>query len=420
MVKKIPRKINKVCIISDSFIPKKTSAAGMLYNLSNEFIKNNIKVICVFGSKKKDFNKINNNKVENYNLSGIRLVSNNFMSNFREGSLYSRFFYEIILSISLCYEILKNRKIFDGVDLVIWFAPSSLLWLPSLLLKKKTKAPLYLIVRDIFPDWLINIGLIKNRILIVLLKLITWPQFLIPDFIGCESIGDTELVRKKVKNKKVETFYNWPSLNYDLQTDIDLTKLNYLKFYKNNKNNNNLFGVYTGNDSVSHDLISGLDFTRLFLETTKIRKKIILNFFSSPFQLVSNQNNLIEKKWEMLPDYFLPHIYKHADFGIVSLSVNHKTNNLPGKFISYIQFGLPIICFAKSDSELANLIIDSDCGCVIDIRKEESHNRELLLNFLLNFNKNRQKYKKNSLKLFNNYFSIDVTVKNLINKYQNI
>ena len=93
---------------------------------------------------------------------------------------------------------------------------------------------------------------------------------------------------------------------------------------------------------------------------------------------------------------------------------------MPGKFISYTQFGLPIICFARSDSELANLIINSNSGCVIDIRKEESHNRELLLKFLLNFNKNRQIYKKNSLKLFNDYFSIDVSIKNLINKYQNI
>ena len=132
------------------------------------------------------------------------------------------------------------------------------------------------------------------------------------------------------KNIEYAVLRNYTGLPFsNLSKDIDTTKLNYLKFSKNNKNNNNLFGVYTGNDSVSHDLISGLDFTRLFFKTTKIRKKIILNFFSSPFQLVANQTNLIEKKWKMQPDYFLPHIYKHADFGIVSLSVKHKTNNLP-------------------------------------------------------------------------------------------
>ena len=45
-------KILKVCVLSDSFIPKKISAAGMLYNLSREFIKRYIEVICLFGSDK--------------------------------------------------------------------------------------------------------------------------------------------------------------------------------------------------------------------------------------------------------------------------------------------------------------------------------------------------------------------------------
>jgi len=288
--------------------------------------------------------------------------------------------------------------------------------MPAFILKKITKAPLYLILRDIFPDWLVNIGIIKNKILIKFLKLITYPQFIIPDIIGCESIKDTNLVKKKIKNKTVETLYNWPSLNNNQTKELNVDKLGYIQFYKNNKNNKNIFAVYTGNDSISHDLNSGLDFLRLFLKKPNLDIELIVNRFASKIKSTSITTNLIEKKWDMVPDYFLPHIYKYVDFGIVSLNVKHETNNLPGKFVSYIQFGLPIICFASSKSELANMIRLSNCGCVIDINNKKKYNYKLLLSFLSNFNKNKKKYSNNSLKLFNDYFSIDAVVKNLTNK----
>ena len=36
---------------------------------------------------------------------------------------------------------------------------------------------MYYILRDIFPDWLIDLGIIKNKVIVSLLKLITYPQY---------------------------------------------------------------------------------------------------------------------------------------------------------------------------------------------------------------------------------------------------
>jgi len=416
MKNKTNKKFLKVCIISDSFIPKKISAAGMLYNLSHALAQSNIEVICLFGSSKTDHWKFQNNKLKNYDLTNIKIISSNFMSNLRNGKYYLRFIFEIILALSLSLKAIRYKKSFEDTDLIICYSPSAFLWMPSLILKIMTGSPVYLILRDIFPDWLVNIGIIKNRILIKFLQLITYPQFVIPNIIGCESIKDTNLVKKKIKKKTIETLYNWPSLNNNLITNLNSDELSYIKFYKNNKNNKNIFGVYTGNDSISHDLNSGLVFLRLFFKKSNIDIELIINRFASKINSTSITTNLIEKKWDMVPDYFLPYIYKYVDFGIVSLNVKHETNNLPGKFISYIQFGLPIICFANSNSELANMIRTSNCGCVIDITNKEKYNYELLLSFLSNFNKNKKKYSNNSLKLFNDYFSLDAVVKNLTNK----
>jgi hypothetical protein len=198
MVIKKQKKINKVCIISDCFVPKKNSAAGMIYNLSRGLVEKNIEVICVFGSSKSENWQINNNKLENHNLENIKIISSNFLCNLRDGSYYSRFLFEIGLSFSLCLKIIKYRKLFSNVDLIIWYSPSAFLWLPAFFLKKIIKAPLYLILRDIFPDWLMNIGLVKNKILIKFLQLTTLPGFIIPDTIGCESIKDTRTIKKNL------------------------------------------------------------------------------------------------------------------------------------------------------------------------------------------------------------------------------
>ena len=90
-------KILKVCVLSDSFIPKKISAAGMLYNLSREFVKRDIEVICIFGSDKDDKWQIQNNKFNNYNLEKLKIISSDCMSNFRYKNNYFRFIFELLL-----------------------------------------------------------------------------------------------------------------------------------------------------------------------------------------------------------------------------------------------------------------------------------------------------------------------------------
>lgn len=410
----------KICIISDSFIPKKISAAGMLYNLSRAFVKRDIDVICIFGSSNSENWKINDNNIENYNLEKIKIISTNFLNSLREGSYLSRFIFEVFLSFSLSLKILKYRNLLKDVDLIIWYSPSAFLWLPCLILKKLSKANIYLILRDIFPDWLINIGLVKNKFIIQFLRLLTFPQLKIPNVIGCESKSDTEIIRQKYDRKNVETLYNWPSLTEE-KKKIPSKYLKILDTYKNcpTKKLNILKGIYTGNNSISHDFQRGVNFLSAYYKT-KGKKNLIINQFSSIDDLTISKKYysryFIKKKWEMVPDYILPNFFKLSDFGIVSLNTKHLTNNLPGKFISYIQFGLPVLCFANKKSELSEIIIKNKCGCVIDLNDEQEVNFKKLSKFIENLKIIKNNQGNNSKKLFNKFFSVNKAVSSLIQK----
>ena len=422
MVIKKQKKINKVCIISDCFVPKKNSAAGMIYNLSRGLVEKNIEVICVFGSSKSENWQINNNKLENHNLENIKIISSNFLCILRDGSYYSRFLFEIGLSFSLCLKIIKYRKLFSNVDLIIWYSPSAFLWLPAFFLKKIIKAPLYLILRDIFPDWLMNIGLVKNKILIKFLQLTTLPGFIIPDTIGCESIKDTKTIKKKFMKQNVKTLYNWPSLSDKKNNNTE--KIDFVESYKESQHiyRQYIQSIYTGSDTVSQDLKKGMNFIRRFINLNKDKTCLIVNKFSPkdlyPKIINNTKDKFIEKKWDMVSGYILEDIYKLSDFGIVSLNTKHKTSNIPGKFISYIQFGLPILCFANKHSELSEMIIKNNCGCVIDLDDDFKDNSTLFLKFLNNVKNNKNMYIINSQELFKNLFSLENVLSTLIdNKY---
>lgn len=411
-------KINKICILSDCFVPRKNSAAGMLYNLSKGFVEQNIEIVCVFGSTKYEKSQVKNNKIENYNLENIKIINSNFMSSYREGSYYSRLLFEIGLSLALCFKIFKNRKTFADTDLIIWYSPSAFLWLPALILKKMIKVPLYLILRDIFPDWIINLGLVKNKVLINFLKIITLPQFIIPNIIGCESANDAKNIQKKFLNQNVTTLYNWPSLS--IKKNKHDTNIEFVENYKfvqySYKQHSN--AVYTGSNSVSQDLEKGMNFLRDFFCKFDNEFQLVVNQFTPEYYQTEKveiiNKGFIEKKWEMINADVLQEIYKLSEFGVVSLNTKHKTSNIPGKFVSYLQFGLPVLCFANKNSEVSEIIVKNNCGCVIDLEDHLDKNFKLFYNFMEQIKNNKNFYNKNSLTLFNNYFSLKKTIAKLI------
>lgn len=422
MLKNNKKEIKKICIISDCFIPKKSSAAGMLYNLSKGLIEKNKEVICIFGSSKTEKWKIDNNKLKDYDLKKIQTITSDLLEKLRYGSYYSRFIFEIILSLSLSFKIIKHRNILLDTDLIICYSPSAFLWLPSLLLKRLTKAPLYLILRDIFPDWLINLEIIKNKIVIYFLKLITKPQFVIPDVIGCESINDKLALKKKLKNKNIQTLYNWPSLSHNKFKKSK--KSSFVKMYKSEQKeySNYIDSVYTGNDGVAQDFKRGIDFLKNYFNSDGNNNDLILNKFS-PFEnekenFASNKDSFIVKNWGMISGNLLDDIYDLSDFGIVSLNTKHRTNNLPGKFISYVQHGLPVLCFANKNNEVSQIILRNNCGCVVDLNDKLEYNFEILKFFLNKIKDKKNSYRRNSLNLFNKFFSLENAINKIIdNKY---
>ena len=122
-----------------------------------------------------------------------------------------------------------------------------------------------------------------------------------------------------------------------------------------------------------------------FLKKIKIENHFKFYFYL-PKKINELENNKAFNFVESVPEYELPYLFKHCNCGIVSLNKKLITNNIPGKFVSYIQFGLPILSFCNKQSKLANLINEYRCGIVIDYEDDLNLNLTKINSFVKKLN----------------------------------
>ena len=103
------------------------------------------------------------------------------------------------------------------------------------------------------------------------------------------------------------------------------------------------------------------------------------------------------------------------NFGVVTLNKKLITQNIPGKFVSYIQFGVPVLCFVNKDSSLAEMVNKYKCGLIIDLNEDLIDNQSKINNFLRVVSLKNNLYSKNAKKLFVNVFDTKLVLKKIIN-----
>ena len=61
-----------------------------------------------------------------------------------------------------------------------------------------------------------------------------------------------------------------------------------------------------------------------------------------------------------------PRYYAQCAVGIVALEPRHKSHNIPGKFLTYMQSGLPVLATINAGNDLAALIRAENVGQVCE------------------------------------------------------
>lgn len=251
-------------------------------------------------------------------------------------------------------------------DGVVWYAPSIFHGPLAKALKTRSRCRGYLIVRDIFPEWALDMRLIGPGLPYALLKLVAHYQYSVADFIGVQTSGNLSYFAKwSARGRQIEVLQNWlaPAPIRTCSIRLADTRIAGRKIF-----------VYAGNMGVAQ----GMDILLDLAASWQDRRDVGFLFVGRG----SEAKRLAERSMrlglsnvlffdEIDPDE-IPGLYAQCHVGLLALDVRHRSHNIPGKFLTYMQSGLPVLANVNPGNDLAALIREENVGRVTESNSVEA------------------------------------------------
>lgn len=343
----------KIVLLSDDYLPNSTRVhAKMLHELAIEFTSRGHKVVVITPGCWQQADKV---IVDNVN--GIEVWRFKTKPTRGVGKI-KRAINESMLSLRghLTLKKMINEYQFDicvNYSPTIFFGP--LAWY----LKRKG-AYVYLILRDFFPQWIIDQGMVKENSLIVrYFRFFENFNYNISDCVAVQSPANLVLFERMCSHhKNARVLMNWTKLKPTLITDVVTKKQLGL--------DDKIVLFYGGNIGHAQDMTNLMRLARNLKNHEQAH--LLLVGQGDEFELVK-QTILA---WGLTNVTLLPSVSQEEyikivagiDIGLFSLSSKHTAHNFPGKLLGYMVESLPILGSVNNDNDIIELVNKSGAGFV--------------------------------------------------------
>ncbi len=394
----------EILVICDSYAPSKNSAAIQMRDLVEEMtLLHNVTVCIPVDSVLRKHQKI----IINNSVTEIRI----YIPGIKNNNTYIRALAELLMPFLVYIMMLKTGTVFKKYEAIIWYSPSIFLSLLVAMIKLKSNCKSYLILRDIFPDWANDLGLIPNKIVNYFFRVIASFQLKVANRIGIQSEGNRNILLNYSSklNQKIEVLNNWLS-------EIKISEL-HGELYDLVKDKRKKVFIYSGNIGVSQNLDL---FLSAITQIEDIRSDFVMIVVGrgSEMEYLSKKYNLsnVIYFFDEIESNELNFIYQYCAFGVVCLNMLHETHNIPGKFLSYLRAKLPVVALVNKNNDLIKIINQSEVGIVILQQDILSISYHLLS--LLEKDEKYYFYKNNCEKLWKNEYSTKIATNQIMNFFK--
>ncbi len=334
----------RIALIADAYPPLRSSAAVQIRDLSLAFAKagHDLTVFIPYPELKESFDIETQSGVTIVKIKALKTKDIGYL-----GRVFAEFMMPYLMMLNLRYSNIK----LDGFDGVVWYSPTIFLAPFVHVLKLRSGCKAYLIIRDIFPEWALDMGLMRIGISYYFLKLIAYYQYSVADVIGVQTKGNEfyfSTWRNKI-NRRLEVLQNWLSstANVGCSINISTTKLANRKVF-----------VYAGNMGVAQGVDVLIDLAESMNELDSVGFIIVGR--GSEVQRIKEDSVRRDLKnilfYDEIDPTEIPGLYAQCHIGLVLLDSRHKTHNIPGKFLSYMRAGLPVLAKVNQGNDLVELI----------------------------------------------------------------
>ncbi|MFD1802499.1 glycosyltransferase family 4 protein [Mixta tenebrionis] len=273
----------------------------------------------------------------------------------------SRAINETLLSIR-AWKAVRHLIKPDTFDGIIYYSPS-IFW-GGLVhrLKKVCHCPAYLVLRDLFPQWTIDAGMMKPGSLIEkYFRYFEHYSYRQATRIGLMSDKNLQLFRELHPDYHCEVLRNWADLQPVKKDD-----LNYISIREKLNLTNKIIYFYGGNIGHAQDMANLM----------RLAKKMQL-FEHAHFLFIGQGDeveliNKLAEEWNLTNFSYLnsvsqkvfKNILSEVDVGLFSLSAQHTAHNFPGKLLGYMVESLPILGSVNKGNDLQDIINQHNAGFI--------------------------------------------------------
>lgn len=401
----------RILLLTDSYPPEIRSTSLLMYEFVEELKRKGYKVSVV--TTKPRYNLTKEQISLRYNLvtdeNGVKVVRINTPPLHKVNYLKRGLAY-LVLPF-LFYKTFK-KEIPKKPDIIVVYSPPLTLGIAGLWAKKYFSSKLILNVQDIFPQNAIDLGILKNSLIIKFFERLEEWIYKKTDIITVHSEGNKKFLLN-IKNQpdyKIKVIYNWIDVSRFKNVS---NKMNFRYRFGLNSKFIILFAGVLGPSQgldvivdVAEELQKENEVHFLFVGDGTEKMKLKNRIKSSGLTNISLHPFISQE------DY--PELLNEVDVGLVCLSSKNKTPVVPGKLMGYMAAGLPILAVLNKESDGHNIIRTAGCGFSL-----LPENKRGIINSILELKANkkpREQFAERSRLFAQNNFSTEVC----IDQYENI
>lgn len=289
-------------------------------------------------------------------------------------------------------------------DLVIYSTPPITLQKSVEYVKRRDNAKSYLLLKDIFPQNAVDLGMLKyNGLLFKYFRYKEKKLYAESDYIGCMSQANIDFILRHNSDfisRKIEICPNSIEI---ASINKDIKKREKIKLKYNIPNDKVIF-IYGGNLGKPQ----GIDFLLECLKSNLNNGKVYFILAGSGTEYYKLENFMVEYKPNNVlllaqlskSDYEI--LVNSCDVGLIFLDNRFTIPNFPSRILSYMQASIPILAATDKSTDIGKVIETGNFGYWCESNNTEKFNEKLNL---LCDRKTREIMGNNALKYLNNNYT---------------
>src|SRR5271157_1318039 len=394
----------RILLLVDCYLPHSKSGATQMHELGVEFLRQGHEVTIVAPS---------DTIAKTFHLStedGLRIVRVK-SGRIKGDAKVLRAFREVRLSQTIWRHARQFLRA-NPADLILFYSPTIFFGKLVRLLKEQWKCPAYLILRDIFPQWAVDTGILRKGLVWRYFRRKESEQYAAADVIAVETLANLEYFAQEFPGKpyRLQVLYNWAK--------PDERALPSTGFRERLCLQGKVLFLYGGNIGVVQDLDNIIRLAKRLTPHSQIHFLLVGEGSEVPRLeklIAANDLTNIQILPAMTHSQYMS-MLSEADVGLISLDRRLKTHNVPGKLLGYMNCAKPILASINPGNVLFEILENNQAGiCLLNGDDDGLCTAALML---ANNPELRITMGINSRRLLNELFSVEAAVRQITQQFQ--